>query len=152
LLIAALGPRLLRIAGERADGTVLWMANAQAVESHVAPRITKAAAGAGRSAPRIVVGLPVCVTDDVDEARTVAASAFEIYGTLPNYQRILAHGGISSPAEAAIVGDEDSVAAQIEGLFTAGATDVWAAPYPAGPDPAESRRRTRAVLEELAAA
>ena len=152
LLIAALGPRLLRVAGERTDGTILWMGNAQAIESHVAPRITEAAADAGRPAPRIVAGLPVCVTDDVDGARTVAASAFEIYGTLPNYQRILAHGGISSPAEAAIVGDEASVTAQIEALFAAGATDVWAAPFPAGDDPAESRRRTRSLLKELAAA
>jgi alkanesulfonate monooxygenase SsuD/methylene tetrahydromethanopterin reductase-like flavin-dependent oxidoreductase (luciferase family) len=150
VLLAALGPRLLRVAGEWAQGTILWMANARAVESHVAPRISGSAARAGRPSPRIVAGLPVAVHDDVEEARAAAAEQFAVYGTLPNYQRILAHGGISSPAEAAIVGDEESVTGQVEALLAAGATDVWAAPYPVGSDRAASRARTRALLGELA--
>jgi alkanesulfonate monooxygenase SsuD/methylene tetrahydromethanopterin reductase-like flavin-dependent oxidoreductase (luciferase family) len=151
LLLAALGPRLLRVAGERADGTILWMANARAIESHVAPRITRAAAAAGRPAPRIVAGLPVAVHDDADEARTAAGAQFAVYGSLPNYQRILVHGGISSPTEAALVGTEDDVTRQIEALFAAGATDVWAAPFAVGDDPSASRRRTRTLLAALAA-
>jgi alkanesulfonate monooxygenase SsuD/methylene tetrahydromethanopterin reductase-like flavin-dependent oxidoreductase (luciferase family) len=150
LLIGALGPRLLRVAGERAEGTILWMANARAIESHVAPRITKSAAAAGRSAPRIVAGLPVAVHDNADEARVAAGEQFGIYGTLPNYQRILGHGGIGSPAEAALIGDEDEVSGQVEALFAAGATDVWAAPFAVGSDHSASRRRTRALLAELA--
>jgi alkanesulfonate monooxygenase SsuD/methylene tetrahydromethanopterin reductase-like flavin-dependent oxidoreductase (luciferase family) len=150
VLLAALGPRLLRVAGEMADGTIVWMANPKAIESHVAPRITRAAANAGRPAPRIVAGLPVAVHTDADEARTAAGEQFSIYGTLPNYQRILAHGAIASPAEAAVVGDEESVTRQIGELFAAGATDVWAAPFPVGSDRAASRARTRALLVELA--
>jgi alkanesulfonate monooxygenase SsuD/methylene tetrahydromethanopterin reductase-like flavin-dependent oxidoreductase (luciferase family) len=138
------------VAGQHAAGTILWMANATAVADHVAPRICRAAADAGRAAPRIVAGLPVAVHDDVAEARAVAAEQFTVYGTLPNYQRILAHGGVSGPAEAAIVGDEASVTAQITALFEAGATDLWAAPFPVGPDPSASRARTRALLVELA--
>jgi alkanesulfonate monooxygenase SsuD/methylene tetrahydromethanopterin reductase-like flavin-dependent oxidoreductase (luciferase family) len=150
VLVAALGPILLRIAGEQADGTVLWMANAQAVSSHVAPRITRAASRSGRPAPRIVAGLPVAVHDDVEEARAAAAEQFAAYGTLPNYQRILEHGGIESPAEAAVVGDEAEVERQIVRLFDAGATDVWAAPFVVGADRSQSRNRTRALLAELA--
>jgi alkanesulfonate monooxygenase SsuD/methylene tetrahydromethanopterin reductase-like flavin-dependent oxidoreductase (luciferase family) len=150
VLLAALGPRLLRVAGELANGTILWMANARAVESHVAPRIRAAAERAGRPGPRIVAGLPVAVHDDVDEARAAAAEEFAIYGTLPNYQRILAHGGISSPAEAVIAGDEKDVTRQVEQLFEAGATAVWAAPFPVGSDRAASRRRTRELLASLA--
>ncbi len=151
VLVAALGPMLLRVAGEYANGTILWMANAQAIESHVAPRITAAANGAGRPAPRIVAGLPVAVHDDVDEARAAAGDQFAGYGMLPNYQRILAHGGVSSAAEAAVVGNEDDVTRAIEGLFSAGATDVWAAPFPVGEDRSGSRGRTRALLAKLAA-
>ena len=151
VLVAALGPRLLRIAGQHAAGTITWMATAAAVEHHVAPRIRKAAADAGHRDPRIVVGLPVAVHDDVAEARAVAAHQFAAYGTLPNYQRILAHGGVDGPAEAAVVGDESAVAAQIEALFVAGATDVWAAPFPVGDDRSASRARTRALLQDLAA-
>jgi F420-dependent oxidoreductase-like protein len=150
VLVSALGPRLLRVAGEHAAGTILWMANATAIEQHVAPRIRQAAANAGRSEPRIVAGLPVAVHDDVAEARAVAAAQFEIYGTLPNYRRILERGGVAGPADAAIVGDEAAVAAQIGALFEAGATDLWAAPYPVGDDGSASRARTRALLQELA--
>jgi F420-dependent oxidoreductase-like protein len=152
VMLSALAPRLLRVAGEQTDGTILWMGNARSVESHVAPRITAAAEAAGRPAPRIVAGLPVAVHDDVDEARETAAKQFAMYGTLPNYQRILEHGGAAGPADAAIVGDEAAVTAQIEALFAAGATDVWAAPFPVGDDRSASRRRTRALLKELAAA
>src|SRR3954452_13083503 len=150
VLVAALGPRLLRVAGSMTDGTILWMANARSIESHVAPRIRSAAADAGRPAPRIVAGLPVGVHDDVSEAREAVARQFTVYGQLPNYQRILAHGGVTGPAEAAIVGDEASVAEQLQGLINAGATDVWAAIFTAGDDAAGSRRRTRALLNDLA--
>ena len=150
VLVAALGPRLLRVAGRHAAGTITWMANATAIERHVAPRIRKAAADAGRPDPRIVAGLPVAVHDDVAEAQSVAAQLFAAYGTLPNYRRILDVGGVAGPADAAIVGDEASVAAQIEALLAAGATDLWAAPFPVGDDRSGSRARTRALLQELA--
>jgi F420-dependent oxidoreductase-like protein len=151
VLVGALGPRLLRVAGELADGTILWMANARAIAEHVAPRLRKAAAAAGRPDPRIVAGLPVAVHDDVAEARAEAARVYAVYGTLPNYQRILAHGGVEGPADAVVVGDEEAVAAQLRALVEAGATDVWAAPFPVGEDRSASRRRTRALLRELAA-
>jgi F420-dependent oxidoreductase-like protein len=150
LLVAALAPRLLRVAGAVADGTILWMGNARSIETHVVPHIGQAAVDAGRPTPRIIAGLPVAVHDDVAEARAVAAQQFTIYGQLPNYQRILAHGGISSPADAAIVGDETSVAAQLHGLLDAGATDIWAAIFAVGDDASASRRRTRDLLRELA--
>jgi F420-dependent oxidoreductase-like protein len=150
VLVGALGTRLLRVAGAYTGGTILWMANATAIEAHVAPVIRKAAADAGRPAPRIVAGLPVAVHDDVAEARSTAARLYQAYGELPNYQRILSHGGIAGPTEAVIVGDEDSVTAQVQALFEAGATDVWAAPFPVGDDASTSRARTRALLASLA--
>ncbi|MEY2402755.1 MAG: hypothetical protein QOD38_306 [Acidimicrobiaceae bacterium] len=152
VMVSALAPRLLRVAGELTDGTILWMANAGAIATHVAPKINAAAASAGRPAPRIVAGLPVAVHDDVAEARETAARDFANYGVLPNYRRILDIGGAAGPGDAAIVGDEAAVTAQIEALFEAGTTDVWAAPFPVGDDRAASRQRTRALLKELAGA
>jgi F420-dependent oxidoreductase-like protein len=151
VLVAALAPKSLASAGELAGGSITWMANARAVGSLIAPRLGEAAAAAGRPAPRIVAGLPVAVTDDADAAREVAARQFAVYGMLPNYQRVLAAGGISSPAEAAIVGTEDQVAAAITDLVDAGATDLWAAPFPVGDDRRASRQRTRALLRDLVA-
>jgi F420-dependent oxidoreductase-like protein len=149
VLLGALAPRMLRVAGEVADGTVTWMANRIALESHVVPRIRAAAEAAGRPAPRIVVGLPVAVHENVDEARAAAAQQYGFYGNLPNYQRILRLGGLDRSADACVVGDEDAVADQLRALVIAGATDVWAAVFPVGDDRKASRARTRALLEQL---
>jgi F420-dependent oxidoreductase-like protein len=150
LLLAALAPRMLRVAGELTDGTILWMANARSIDSHVAPRLHAAADAAGRPRPRIVAGLPVTVVDDEAEGRRVAAEMFAGYGVLPNYRRILDHGGVDGPGDAAIVGDEASVAAQLTALADAGATDLWAAPFPVGDDRRASRARTVDLLRSLA--
>ena len=108
-----------------------------------------ATADAGKPEPRIVAGLPVAVTDDVEEGRKVAAQQFSVYGMLPNYQRILKRGQVEGPAQAAIVGSEDEVTAEIEALFAAGATDVWAAIFPVGDDRRASRDRTKNLLRDL---
>lgn len=150
VLVSALGPRLLRVAGELADGVVLWMAPARAIESHVVPKLLAAASAAGRPSPRIVAGLPVAVHDDADEARAAASATSTAYAGMASYQRILGIGGASSPAEAAIVGDEQAVGAQLQSLVDAGATDIWAAVFPVGPDPRSSIRRTKDLLKDLA--
>ena len=152
VLVSALGPRLLRVAGEVADGTVLWMAPARAIETHVAPKVHAAATAAGRPSPRIVAGLPVAVHDDEGEARSAAAVTSTVYAAMENYQRILELGGAASPADAAIVGHEVSVRRQLQALLDAGATDVWAGVFPVGDDRegrAASVRRTTELLKEL---
>jgi F420-dependent oxidoreductase-like protein len=152
VLVSALGPRLLRVAGELAEGAVLWMAPPRAIETHVVPRIQAAASAAGRPAPRIVAGLPVAVHDDETEARAAATAHSTAYAGMANYQRILEIGDASTPAEAAIVGDESSVRTQLQSLLDAGATDIWAATFPVGSDRdtrKASLRRTTDLLKEL---
>src|SRR3989442_9774968 len=121
VLIAALAAVMLRIAGEMADGTITWMAGPKTVAHHIVPRITEAAKQAGRPDPRVVVGLPVAVTDDRAGARERAARSFQIYGTLPNYQRMLNIEGAAAPADAAIVVNEADVERQLRQLSSAGA-------------------------------
>ena len=149
VLVSALGPRLLRVAGEHADGTVLWMAPARAIETHVAPKLRAAAAAAGRPAPRIVAGLPVAVHDDIPEARAAASASLSMYAQMENYTRILEIGGAGTPADAAIVGNESSVTSQLQSLLDAGATDIWAAVFPVGDDRRASMRRSKDLLREL---
>jgi F420-dependent oxidoreductase-like protein len=153
LLLAALSPRMVRIAGAFADGVVLWMASAKAIETRIGPGLRTAAESAGRPSPRVVAGLPVAVHDDVDEARAATTAMSTGYSGMSNYQRIIEAGGGSSPADVAVVGDEDSVRAQLEDLIAAGATDVWAQPIAVGAD--RERRtaslgRTRQLLGTLA--
>jgi F420-dependent oxidoreductase-like protein len=149
VLLAALSPRLLRVAGENTEGTILWLATAPVIESHVVPKIQAAAVAAGRKPPRIVAGLPVAVHDDLSEARAAAARSAGPIDEVPNYRRILDAGGRQTAADAAIVGGARSVQAQLQGLFDAGATDVWAGIFPVGDDPASSMRRTYEVLGEM---
>src|SRR3954454_4519399 len=152
VLVAALGPRLLRIAGTYADGVVLWMAPPRAVETHVLPKLAAAAQEAGRPTPRVVSGLPIAVHDDEAEARAAVTANSVMYAGMPNYQRILDIGGADDVASAAIVGDEASVTKQLQGLLDAGATDVWASIVPVGGDRASrasSTLRTRQLLRSL---
>ena len=152
VLLSALSPRLLRVAGEYADGAVLWMATAAAIEEHVTPRITAAARAAGRPAPRIVAGLPLAVHDDVAEARAEVAAGAAMYADRPNYKRIMEVGRAGSAGEAAIVGDETAVEAQLRALFDAGATDVYVFVHPVGADRRASRQRSKDLLRKLATA
>jgi F420-dependent oxidoreductase-like protein len=144
-LVAALGPAMLKLTGELADGTVTWMTGPATLESHVVPSITNAAAAAGRPGPRVAVGLPVCVSADADAARAKAAEEFSVYGMLPSYRAMLDREGADGPADVAIVGDEETVAAGIRRVAEAGATDFSAAEFGSS----EDRARTRALLQSL---
>ncbi|HET9476357.1 MAG TPA: LLM class flavin-dependent oxidoreductase, partial [Dehalococcoidia bacterium] len=149
LLISALAPVMLRIAGEMTDGTITWMTGTKTLETHVAPRINKAAEAAGRPRPRIIAGFPVVVTDDAEAAREKAARAFVVYGTLPNYQRMLEKEGVCGPAGIAIVGNEAEVERQIREVAATGATDFLAGMFTVGDDAQASLKRTTECLKGL---
>ena len=146
VLVAALGPTMLKLAGTVADGTVTWMTGTGTVASHIVPTITAAAEAAGRPAPRVVVSLPLAVTNDPDAAKERINNELSIYPNLPSYRAMLDKEGAATAADIAFVGDEESVAASITGLAAAGATDFVAA---IAGDKAE-RERGFALLSELA--
>ncbi len=146
VLLAALAPRMLALAGAEADGTVLWMTGPRVIAEHIVPRIREAAVGAGRPDPRVVCLLPVCVTADAAAARERAARAFAIYDTLPSYKAMLDLEGAAGPGDVAIVGDESAVRRQIGALAAMGVTDFVAAEF----GPSRERADTHALLRELA--
>lgn len=145
VLLAALAPAMLRMAGATADGTITWMVGPKTLAGHITPRITQAAADADRPAPRIVAGFPICVTDDADAARQRAAKSFAMYGTLPSYRAMIDREGVAGPEGIAIVGNEDEVRAQVEDVMAAGATEFVASAY-GRPD---DKARTRALLQSM---
>src|SRR5262245_6492904 len=114
VLVAALGEKMLQVAGTLADGTMTWMTGPDTLTSHTVPTITKVTEQAGRPAPRIAVGMPVCVTDDADAARARAAEVFQVYGFLPSYRAMLDREGATGPADIAIVGTDAEVRAGIQ--------------------------------------
>ena len=146
VLVAALGPAMLELAGTLADGTITWMTGTGTVGSHISPRIRQAAAAAGRPEPRVVVSLPVAVTADADAARERIDEEFSIYPNLPSYKAMLEKEGARGAGEIAFVGDEERVAGSIRALADAGATDFVAAVV--GDE--EQRARGFALLGELA--
>ena len=147
VLLAAMAPRMLNLAGEQTDGTILWMTGPATIRDYVVPALSAAASAAGRPSPRVVCQLPVCVTSDPAAARASAAEELAIYGQLPSYRAMLDREGAAGPGDVAIVGDEDAVAAQILALADAGVTDFVAAEIARG----EDRRRTRDLLKAIIA-
>jgi F420-dependent oxidoreductase-like protein len=130
LIVAALGPAMLKLAGAWADGTVTWMTGPKTMEEHIIPSINAAAEAAGKATPRTVCGLPIVLTDDVDAAREVIAKELQIYGMLPSYRAMLDREGVEGPAELALVGDEATLRADIQRLRDVGVTDFNAAIIP----------------------
>ncbi|MFN8523282.1 MAG: TIGR03564 family F420-dependent LLM class oxidoreductase [Chloroflexota bacterium] len=148
LLVAALGPQMLKLTGALADGTALWMGGPKYIRDHVVPIMGEAAAAAGRPSPRVVAGLPVCVTDNRDAVRARAEDVFARYGQLPSYRAILDKEGAASPTDVSLIGTEAQVEDGIAQLREAGATELAAAVFaPRGEDP----ERTNALLRRLKA-
>ena len=146
LLVAALGPAMLRLTGQHADGTVTWMTGPVTIENHIVPTLTHAAAEAGRPAPAIIAGVPICVTDDPERARKLAARLFARYAQAPSYRAMLDREGVSEPGEIAIVGDESAIERALRQLIEIGATEVLALPFGQAAD----QSRTLALLGALA--
>jgi len=152
VVMSALAPLMLKAAGEVADGTVTWMVGNKTIRDHTVPIINKAASDSGRTTPRVIVGVPVCVHDDHEQAIARSVQIFQGYGHLPNYRRQLDAEGIEQAGEIAVVGNESEVEARLREFFDAGATEVIASVYPAGDDGRASFTRTNECLRSLLAA
>ncbi len=154
VLIAALGPVMLRLAGERTDGTILWMADERTIATHVAPTITRAAEAAGRPPPRVVAGVPVCLCrdDEVDVAVARANRVLSEAEVSPNYQRLLEHGDARTVGDILAAGSESTIEKRLRSFADAGATDLSVRVVPIGESRDErvaSSQRTRAFLTTL---
>ena len=149
IMLAALGPVNLRIAGELADGTVTWMVGRRTLETYTVPRITAATAAAGRPAPRICVGIQAAVTDDAAAGRETATRLFQHYSRRSHYKRLLDMERVDGPGGIAVVGNEAEVERQLRSFADGGATDLLASIFPVGPDQQASVTRTRDLLKSL---
>lgn len=150
VVIGALGPMMRKVAGRLASGSITWMTGPKTLGELIVPDLRAASEKAGRPAPRIVAGFPVCLTEDADGARKLAGKLFAMYGTLPSYKAMIENEGASGPGDIAMVGDEKALEAAIVRLVEAGVTDLNANVFPFGKDRAESMQRTTAFLADLA--
>lgn len=145
VLLAAMAPGMLRLAGSRAEGTILWMTGPKAIERHVAPILFGAAAEAGRPRPRIVCLLPVCVTGDPSERREETRIRFDGYQHAPSYKAMLELEGAETAGDIAVIGDARQVTDELLRLEAIGVSDFVAVEI----GTAAERRRTREVLRQF---
>jgi F420-dependent oxidoreductase-like protein len=146
LLVSALGPVTLRIAGELADGTITNWAGPKSLAEHVVPTITAAAEAAGRPAPRILAMVMVSVTDDPVGVKNRVAEHFGLAGSLAGYRAMLDREGAGGVADMVIAGDATAVETSLRRMVDAGAGEFVVAPV--GSD--SERARTVEALGELA--
>ena len=144
VMIAALGEQMLRLAGKRTDGTILWCVGPKTIEQHIAPILNDAADKAGRDKPAIVCSIPVWVTNNPEPAREFLGQMLSIYAELPSYRRVLDIEGLHGLGDLSIVGNEDEVAEGLAAVAASGATDFTAVPM--GADPDEIARTRAAIL------
>ncbi|MHB1087465.1 MAG: TIGR03564 family F420-dependent LLM class oxidoreductase [Acidimicrobiales bacterium] len=128
LLVAALGPKMLEMAGSMTDGTVLWMTGRKTIASHISPLLRRAAANAGRPDPRVVCSLPIVVTNDPSGARERVNNEYALYATLPSYAAMLEREGAKAPADVALVGSRAQVLEGLEELARAGVSEFSGVP------------------------
>ena len=146
VMLAAMGPRMLDLAGGRTDGTILWLSGPNTVARRIRPALEAAAERAGRPAPRIVASVPICVTDDATPVREAIAAILANYNDLPSYRSVMDEEGVTGPQDVSIVGDEAHVTAELERFAAAGATDFSALEFGLSD---EDIARTRVLLRSL---
>ncbi len=147
VMLAAMGPRMLRLAGARTDGSILWLSGPKAIAEQLKPALDAAASEAGRPTPRIMASVPVCVTTKADEVRNLVATLLAGYNDLPSYRGVMDAEGAGGPADVSIIGTEDEVRAGIAAFADAGTTEFAALEFTTNDD---ERKATRALLEDLA--
>ena len=145
VVLAALGPRMLRIAGSRTDGTVTTWVGPRTLAEHIVPSLTKAAADAGRPAPRVIASLPVVLATDTDAVRATINKDFAAAGSMPAYRAVFDREGVTGPGDVSIVGDEAYVKSQLNRLADIGVTEFVGIPF----GDAETRERTVDLLAAL---
>jgi len=126
IVVAALGPRMVEIAGRLSDGTVTWMTGPRSLGEDIVPALRRAADLAGRRPPRVIAGLPVCVTDDVGTARERLRPALLGAMALPSYARMMAREQFDDPTDLGLIGDEAQVTDRIAGLAALGVSELLA--------------------------
>ncbi|MBS2532812.1 TIGR03564 family F420-dependent LLM class oxidoreductase [Catenulispora sp. NF23] len=129
LLLSALGPVMLRIAGELADGTTTVWAGPRVIGEHVAPLLNQAAQAAGRPTPRIVALVVAALTGDPDAARAHLSEQFAMASQMPAYQEILGRQGKTSVGDTLVAGDEKTLERELRAYADAGTTDLLVSPF-----------------------
>jgi F420-dependent oxidoreductase-like protein len=123
VMISALNPRMLELAGELADGVVLYMCAPSFIDEHVIPAVRAGREKAGKSMEgfEVVAAVDACVTSDRDAAHEVYQNTLDRYSALPYYRRAMEASDFKAD-ELAAIGDEQRVRDAVRRFLEAGVT------------------------------
>ncbi|MCO5319677.1 MAG: TIGR03564 family F420-dependent LLM class oxidoreductase [Microthrixaceae bacterium] len=146
VVLAAMGPRMLDLAGSRTDGTILWLSGPRTIETRIRPALDAAAERAGRGRPEVIASVPICVTSDRPKVHAMVAETLSNYNDLPSYRRVMDTEGAEGPADVSLIGSEAEVRAGLQAFADAGTTEFSALEFTTNDDEAAA---TRALLMEF---
>ena len=145
ILLAALGPKMLELAGSTVAGTTVGQCGPRTIATYIAPTLRAAADAAGRPAPRIMALIRLCVTDDPAAAYPLARETALRYRSVPSYEAVQDREGLDDPALLHLNGPWELVLDGLARYAAAGVTDFRL--EIAAPD-AATREASRAALAE----
>ncbi|HET7467106.1 MAG TPA: LLM class flavin-dependent oxidoreductase [Candidatus Dormibacteraeota bacterium] len=107
VMISALSPRMLELAGELADGVVLWMCTPKYIHDVVVPHVAAGREKAGKSIHgfEVVAAITACLTTDRGAALEVFRRTVERYASLPYYRKAMDASGFQEDLAAGRVTD-----------------------------------------------
>ena len=123
ILLAALGPKMLDLAGRRVQGTTVGQCGPRTIGSYIAPTIRAAAEAAGRPQPRIMALIRICITDDHVGAYALARETAARYRAVPSYAAVQDREGLREPADLHLIGSWERVLDGLDEYARAGVTD-----------------------------
>jgi F420-dependent oxidoreductase-like protein len=141
VLVAALGPAMLKLCGALADGTVTWMGGVDYLRDVAVPTMTAASSAVGRAAPRFVCMVPTLLTNDVAGGKRLIEETYRMYGQIPSYRATLDRGGAGGPSDVAVLGSKEDLEAGLRAYETVGVTDFVAVIPPSAGADAEATRQ-----------
>ena len=122
IYLAALGPKMLDLAGEYTEGTITWMTGYKTIKNNISPVLNSKS----YNSKNILSSIPICITDDVETVTNEAKSIFKFYNKYPNYKKMIIQEGVKDPSDLAIVGDEDYAYNVLKEYSNSGVTEILA--------------------------
>jgi 5,10-methylenetetrahydromethanopterin reductase len=144
IIASGLNPRAIETAAQLADGLITLLAPPSYLLQVIRPQID---ARLSRQDFSLVACVPVILTGKTREA---ASAAQEVYGPFwgyTGYASMLRAARCNDVTDVAVIGDEDTVTAQLARYAAAGVTEIVAAPLPVPEDPAAIERTVRFTAE-----
>ena len=125
ILLAALGPRMLRFAGGRLQGTTLGQCGPKTIANYILPHLSEGAEAAGRvTPPRVLALVRINVTEDISGAKTLAREISSYYQAIPSYSNATKHEGLNDPSDLHLIGSWQQILDGLAAYGDAGATDL----------------------------